>query len=370
MSRTDRRARGRAVLVLALVAAGCSVQDRGINTTNVLELDADGFAGAGGAGVGSDGAAGKDGPALRGDGPLTAPPDGQLAGDASASPDAPALGLGATCTTDSACASGFCADGVCCNQRCGEPCHSCGGGNGVTAGTCGNEAANTVCGLAACMGSTLTPAPRCDGNGACTPRMAAACAGSLTCASATACKAKCAADADCAAGLVCDVASGACRPPGKPNGQACAAGTDCASGNCADKVCCDFACTGTCRACVMAQTGKPDGTCANVMAGVKDTRCERQDPSTCGRDGTCNGSGGCHVYPNGTRCATACCRDESGPGNGVHVCGYQCNNGTCDKVHPTILDRCGAATCCCPTGGPGGTPACTGALSCPLGTCL
>src|SRR3954466_6621167 len=107
--------------------------------------------------------------------------------------------------------------------------------------------------------------------------------------------------------MVCDVAAGPCPPPGKPNGQACAAGPECASGNCADKVCCDTACTGLCRACVAAQTGKADGTCANVNAGAKDTRCTVQDPGTCGRDGTCDGQGKCRMYANGTRCSTQCC---------------------------------------------------------------
>ena len=149
------------------------------------------------------------------------------------------------------------------DQRCGDPCFSCNGmTTGAPAGMCKPDVVNTVCGSAACMGSTHTPAPRCDGNGACTARPPAACPNNLTCASATACNTKCAGNGDCAGGMVCDIAAGTCRPPGKTNGQACAAGSECSSGNCADKVCCDLACTGTCRSCVMAQTGKPDGTCA------------------------------------------------------------------------------------------------------------
>src|SRR6185436_10923910 len=122
---------------------------------------------------------------------------------------------------------------------------------------------------------------------------------------------------------------------------------------------------GLCRSCLAAQTGKPEGTCANVTAGVKDARCDRQEVGTCGRDGTCDGAGACRHYANGTRCGTGCCRDSSGPGGGTpSVCAFACSNGTCDRMHPMVLDRCGGAMCCCPTGAAGG-PACTGALGCP-----
>jgi len=373
---TDLRAMGRAVLVaMVLVAAGCSFKDKGINTTNtVVDTDADvvgggtggtagGPTGTGGvAGVSGTGGSHLDGSVTLGDGPSP------VAGDASTmGSDAPPLALGAACGSDGACASGFCTDGFCCDKRCGDPCFSC----NATPGTCKPEPASTVCGSAACMGSTHTPAPRCDGNGGCAPPPAAACPNNLTCASATACRTKCAADNECTGGMVCDVAAGTCRPPGKPNGQVCAAGSECSSGNCADKVCCDLACVGTCRSCKMAQTGKPDGTCANVTAGVKDANCTVQEQGTCGRDGTCDGAGHCRNYPNGTRCATQCCSGSGGPGGGEpRVCAYTCNNGTCDRNNPTVLDRCGGAQCCCPSGGGSGVAACTAGFNCPLGTCV
>jgi hypothetical protein len=381
MLETELRAMGRAVLVMVALAAGaCSFKDKGINTTNVLESDADGI-GEGGTGGGPSGSGGSmpgtggsrlDGAVGTGDGPGPAPTDASTPPDLGLGPDVPALPLGAACSNDGACGSGFCSDAVCCDQRCGNPCFSCNGmTNGAPAGQCKADLANTVCGTAMCMGATHTPAPRCDGNGGCMPRPAAPCANDLTCASPTACRTKCAADAECTGGMVCDLASGACHPPGKTNGQACTAGTECSSGNCADKVCCDLACTGVCRSCVMAQTGKPDGTCSNVMAGVKDARCTLQEPSTCGRDGTCDGASHCRTYANGTRCATECCTGSGGPGGGEpRVCAYECNNGTCDHSRQTVLDRCGGAQCCCPTGGGAGVAACTFALGCPAGTCM
>jgi hypothetical protein len=369
---------GRAVLVLALVAGGCSFKDKGIDTTHVLDDDGGG-AGTGGGTTGTGGGKATGGSFGTGGARL----DGSIPGDALSppppppsdaslpdlGPDAPAQPPGTACATDGMCGSGFCVDGVCCDQRCGDPCFSC---NGMgTAGQCKPDVASTVCGAASCMGATHTPAPRCDGNGACKPAMAAPCAGNLTCANETTCRTKCAASGECTGGMVCDVASGACHAPGKANGQACMTGAECGTGNCADGVCCDLQCTGLCRACVMAQTGKPDGTCANVKDGVKDARCVAQEPSTCGRDGTCDGQGACSHYANGTRCATECCRDSSGPGGGEpRVCAFQCQSGACDRAHPTTLDRCGGAQCCCPTGAPGGGPACTGVLGCPLNTCV
>jgi hypothetical protein len=374
--RTELRAIGRAVLVMVVVVAGaCSFKDKGINTV-VVDDDAGvggtvgGGTGGGAAGTGGlPGLGGTGGSRLDGSTAVDGPPPvpGDAATPADLTSDTPAGTLGAACTADGACASGFCADGVCCNQRCGDPCFSCNGmTNGAAPGTCKADVANTVCGNSVCMGSTFTPVPRCDGNGACVPRPAMACANNFSCANNTGCNTKCASNGDCAGGMVCEVSVGTCRPPGKLNGQACAAGTECSSGNCADKVCCDLACTGTCRACVMAQTGKPDGTCANVSAGVKDARCVVEAVSTCGRDGTCDGAGHCRNYVNGTRCGTGCCGGNSGPGGGEpRTCAFECNNGTCDHNRTTILDRCGGIQCCCP--GAVGGAACTGPLACPGG---
>jgi hypothetical protein len=377
MLETDLRAIGRAVLAAVVLAGGCSFKDKGIDTTNVLEADADIVGGSiGGTGGGTGGAtlpgtggSRLDGAVVMADGPAPLPVDAAIPPDLG--PDVPAQSLGAACNGDGACTSGFCVDGVCCDQRCGAPCFSCSGmTNGAAPGLCKPDVANTACGAASCMGSTHTPAPRCDGNGMCMPRPAAACPNSLTCASATACRSKCAADNECTGGMVCDQASGTCRSPGKPNGQACTTGSDCNSGNCADKVCCDLACTGVCRACVMAQTGKPDGTCADVLAGTKDMRCGPQAGNPCGPDGVCEAGARCRMPPNGTRCATECCSGNGGPGGGARVCAYECNNGTCDRTRPNVIDRCGGAQCCCPNGAGSGTAACTFQFGCQGGGCV
>jgi hypothetical protein len=186
------------------------------------------------------------------------------------------------------------------------------------------------------------------------------------CASANTCKTRCAGDGDCLGGTICNVATGNCRQPGKDDGAPCATDGECASTHCADHVCCNIGCTGTCRACVQAQTGKPNGTCADVMAGTKDDRCAPEAPSTCGRDGTCDGNGKCRPYANGTPCGTECCRDNGGPGGGnARVCAFECQAGTCDRAHPMVT-RCGGAQCCCATNG---NAMCTLGIVCP-GTCM
>jgi hypothetical protein len=65
--------------------------------------------------------------------------------------------------------------------------------------------------------------------------------------------------------------------PPLPNGDAlgapCTSGEQCASGHCADSVCCDATCDGICEACTAALKGdERDGTCAAVAAGV-DAEC-------------------------------------------------------------------------------------------------
>ncbi len=99
--------------------------------------------------------------------------------------------------------------------------------------------------------------------------------------------------------------SGTGGSTGAPHGQACAADADCASGHCVGEagaqLCCDTDCAGSCRACTMAVTGAPDGTCTALPAGSTplDDQCAA---ATCGNDGTCDGSGSCRQVPVGASC--------------------------------------------------------------------
>ncbi|MEZ4300195.1 MAG: hypothetical protein R3B70_34935 [Polyangiaceae bacterium] len=155
-------------------------------------------------------------------------------------------GNGVACESAEQCVSGFRADEVCCNDPCTEPCRAC--NLGASTGTCksipsGDDPANE------CAGDDV-----CDGNGACK----------------------------------------------KAPGATCALGSECASGECWDDVCCETACTDTCWACNEAATGKEDGQCAYILAGL--------DPhEECDGNDACWGNGACAMgkSENGLSCASA-----------------------------------------------------------------
>lgn len=207
---------------------------------------------------------------------------------------------GLTCASGFECLSGYCADGVCCNNPCNGTCVSClAKDNGLQAdGTCGNvkdgtdpatecAAGATTCGLdgmcgggkcrsapttlscgtVACSGSTLTPLSKCDGNGACPAAATMPCPGNVTCASTSACRSPtCTADANCVSGYYC--AGGTCTQK-KATGSACT-GSDnqCTSNTCSqDGICCGSACAQACMGCNTTNTGVPSGTCAPLLMG-------------------------------------------------------------------------------------------------------
>ena len=239
---------------------------------------------------------------------------------------------GASCSAASQCASGFCVDGLCCNSACAGPCVSCNqsdrlgscwpiaagvadpraicvksepstcGLTGVCDGSggCTKYAVETVCTVPSCSGDKLNTAGTCDGLGTCRPPGVESCS-PYACAGG-ACVSQCASDADCVDGHTC--VNGSCGP--KALGRPCAAGGECASGFCADGVCCATACTGSCRSCALSSSL---GTCSPVSRGGVDPHgvCVDQHASSCGTDGTCDGTGACHSYGAGTECAPEAC---------------------------------------------------------------
>jgi len=137
---------------------------------------------------------------------------------------------GSPCSDDTQCKSSFCVDGVCCANACIGPCRSCNQPN--KDGMCEPYA----------QGSD--PAGECTG------------------------------------GMTCNGA-GACGPAvggPKPNGQLCAAGSECTSTFCKDGVCCNNACDTPCHTC-------ETGTCATVT--------RKPDPPECYGSTTCNPAGKC-----------------------------------------------------------------------------
>jgi hypothetical protein len=170
------------------------------------------------------------------------------------------LGNGEGCTPAFAasCASGFCADNVCCEAAaCTGPCKSC--------NVRGSEG---KCVLA--EAGTEVPG-------------------------------------SCSSGQVCD-GHGGCM---LGNGQPCTTASACASGVCADGVCCDKACDGVCVACHQAgqvgrcgpfaagtdpqrECGKGAGVCASACDGVGACGFPRSHVS-CGKCMGCDGTGACSV---------------------------------------------------------------------------
>jgi hypothetical protein len=142
---------------------------------------------------------------------------------------------GTSCTSNSQCGSGYCIVGICCAANCTDQgVSTCG-----TDGKCESDGSKCkfysgkACGNPSCFGSTLTPAPTCNGDGACVPSASGACPANFACANGTSCKTVCSAPSDCkninyTCGTI-GVTMGQCL---LKSGQPCSADDQCASDGC------------------------------------------------------------------------------------------------------------------------------------------
>jgi hypothetical protein len=318
---------------------------------------------------------------------------------------------GQTCTTGADCASTFCADGVCCDAACNGECEACvasikgsgvdGACGPIAAGTdpdnecdpqapssCGNsdgfcsgkpmcnkQPQGTLCGDSpSCTAGVQTNQDACSGDGKCTDNGTTPCG--LYACGATACNVMCGGDADCASNAFCQ--GGACVQKSVA-GAACGAGNECASGFCADGVCCNTACNGTCQACNLAGNV---GKCSFLAAGT-----DPGDADCPGATSVCNGAGACKTTQGGAcamsgdclsgNCADGVCCNTACSG----LC-QACSNaktggasGTCASI-PAGADpdnECSGATTCngaglCTTLTQG--TACGAAVECASGFCV
>jgi len=273
-------------------------------------------------------------------------------------------GQGSACTDASQCSTGYCVDGICCENSCIGSCMACAGSKtaqadglcrGVVGGTdpdnectadpiasCGQDGTcdgngacrkytvGTTCVAAACNVSTFTPARTCDGAGTCQTTTDQSC-GAYACG-ASSCVTSCVSNSDCSTGNHC-VAS-ACVPV-ETNGTMCTVGGDCSSGNCVDGVCCDTACNSTCQTC--NATGSV-GTCKFADPGTNPRNdCSASAASSCGNDGTCDGAGACRKWVAGTVCLAASCSTAQ-----LHAASTCNGTGTCNAGATT---SCGAYQC-------------------------
>jgi hypothetical protein len=210
---------------------------------------------------------------------------------------------GAACGSGLACINGACT-GCTMNSECQPPSYdTCGGGG--TPNTCGCTATTCVA-----LGVTCGTAP----NG---------CGGTLPCNTGT--KEGNETDVDCGGNPA--MCATRCA-----QGKMCNVTSDCQSGlSCADGVCCNAACTGTCYACTAALTGLASGVCGAIKAGLPAPagECTPSAASTCGDEGAvCNGSGACQTWPNGTQCLAPTCS-----GNALSPAGT-CASGVCTSGGP------------------------------------
>jgi hypothetical protein len=136
----------------------------------------------------------------------------------------------------------------------------------------------------------------------------------------------------------------AAPPTGADIGEKCTTRTQCQSGICVDGVCCNEACTGTCRSCNV--TGSV-GTCTNVPDN-EDPRdqCKPDPASPCKRDGMCDGEGACRKTAVGTECAPATCTGS------IEFSNRTCDgNGACAAATmKTCAGGCMAGVCPAPCG--------------------
>ena len=151
-----------------------------------------------------------------------------------------------------------------------------------------------------------------------------------------------------------DQSSAEVYAPGK-GGQACDVGRECESGFCADEVCCDSACTGTCHACALAGSM---GICTTVPPG-EDPRleCGHGAPcdDVCGAGGTCESRVGAVCQPaacevgGAGRIVEATCATAGGacPMQVVGCGDYGCDPGTgaCRTACTSVVD-CAAGYAC------------------------
>jgi hypothetical protein len=285
--------------------------------------------------------------------------DATLPADATIGTDVLAkLANGAACALGSACTSGLCVDGVCCESACtgqceacaengnqgkcvavagvprglraacaglGTPCAgSCGGTNGAV---CTYPAMEKECAAASCQGGVALTRSVCDGKGACPGQTMVSCA-PLACAGAI-CAGGCSAASPCTGDNYCSGGKCVAR---KGLGSACTGADECSGGRCVDGVCCDSPCDGACQTC------SNGGHCGPVKSS-DDDHCF--GATTCDGTGVCKarGGSGCNT---GADCATGYCVD--GKCCGSSSCGpcQACTGGggTCVTVTSKDDDSC------------------------------
>jgi hypothetical protein len=310
-------------------------------------------------------------------------------------------GPGQTCGAAEQCESGFCVDGVCCENACAGRCTTC--ASARARGKCVPVPAGNADLRALAPGSAVDPAQscadqgpqscgangRCDGKGGCeiyrdnticapgsceattnqgtAPSVCRAgrcehpagqtCAPFVGC-SGNRCSTSCDDDRDCSAGNVCT--AGSCGK--RPIGSVCSRGDECAGpGICAQGRCCSASCNRACTACNLEGQ---IGTCAPVPTGGAD-------PGGACRNDACNngcdGAGSCRRERAGTTCGAASC---AAAGSAVTTRSCTAEGICASETSPCPDAQACTGNRCAPIAkkNPGDT--CTAAGDCQSGACL
>jgi len=94
-------------------------------------------------------------------------------------------------------------------------------------------------------------------------------------------------------------------PPRFDDGKPCLQSDQCKSNFCMQGLCCNTQCNQACFACNLPQR---EGVCSPVPAGQSSPgECPKDDTTSCGHDGTCDGAGHCRLYPAGSECSKVSC---------------------------------------------------------------
>jgi hypothetical protein len=281
--------------------------------------------------------------------------------------------IGTLCAVYTDCATGHCADGVCCDSDCNGTCKVCNLNN--KRGTCSQVQAGLE-DPGTCVSDVSQPR-FCDVTGVCTndakptgkPCTAGGQCKSSYCIDGFCCSSACnntcyscgnpAAEGSCtpitagfpdhSATVPCDGATqyctggGVCGMDKKANGKDCMTGIDCGSGFCVDSICCNSTCTGVCQACNVAGSL---GKCVNALPGSQDVN----SMPACAGAQYCDSAATCQsgLKANGltcgdmTECGSKNCVDgvccDSACGDACYSCNLPGTPGTCSGLFAGATD--------------------------------
>ena len=244
------------------------------------------------------------------------------------------------------------------------------------ASNCRDWIDGTICIEQVCSDSTFYFADSCNGLGDCVDALTSDCCPYKCNGVGTNCRESCTSGGQCCTKAYCDD-SGECVDK-LVNGTACDGPGACLSGFCVDGFCCNGACDGECAACNvggsegtctnhannddvelecgLCRTCNGGGACKNVALGQDPHDfCEPESPTSCGFDGTCDGSAACAFWPFTTECVVAECGGEtyfpadfcSGDGICSESGSMSCCPYKCDADSSACRNSCGAHNECC-----------------------